>query len=1210
MESSAKKPAYLTRQPSFPPEADQDEPAIPMRTKIHRRGLQSAALLLVFAGLTLLATVSSAEVSVTATAGVLGPTLYPTLGAAFNAINSGTHQGDITIDVLTAITEGPNPATLNSTNPGGPQFTSVLIRPRSDDLSLTGNPPSGFGVIQLNGADHVTIDGDNPDTPGINRNLVITNSAQDNVTFNSVIRVALNTSDVTTADNIVVRNLVLQGNATGRNTNTATSDTGTENNSYGIIATAGASGATTPPAPITSNVFTIGGSGITAANLTIQNNLINSAARAIAIQGSAPTVFPGLLIENNIIGNQQSGVPDQVYSMGVTVQGSSNCLIRRNIVFIESFLAAQIRGLEFGSISPNGAGAIFESNVIFRVRNNNPQTFGAYGINLGGGDNHIVRNNFVLDVRNDQTASTGAFSTTFGAMGIRVASGVGHRVYHNSVQLFGTLPGTVSTDLTMAFGIVSTALTNIDVRNNIFSNRLTGGNSGGTRHVAIFLPSGGTAAMNLTLNNNDYVEGTDLNSRMAQVGTTFGTGEFLAAQFNPGATSPATNFRSYTSTLSGAGSNDNASKSVDPQFLSNTDLHISAASPMVNIGVDVGVTTDIDGDPRPNGPLPEIGADELAQPASPTPTPTLTPSPTPTPTPTPTPSPTPTPTPSPSPTPTLTPTPTPTSTSTATATPTSTPTQTPAITPPPPPTVTPTPPVTPTPSASPSPTPTFTPTPSPTLTPTPTPPQTPTPSTSAVNISTRARVQTGAAVAIGGFIITGNSPRHVLLRAIGPSLAHFGIIDVLADPVLELRGPGGFATVVNNNWRDTQEAEILATGIAPTDDSESAIDATLPPGAYTTIARGNGNTSGVGLVEIYDLSRGVDSKLANLSTRAFVSTGENIVIAGFVLSNNAGDDSLIIRGLGPSLAALGVPTVLANPVLELRDCEGSLIFANDDWQDNPEQAAIIAAAGLAPSNDLEAAIAATLPSGSYTVLFFGHNNGTGIGLIEVYDRGNVSGGPMLPHRPPCAPPPPPPTPTPTPTPAPSPIGPCIENFDGVAAPALPAGWTAANASGPAPLWVTSPTTADTAPNDAVVKDPAEVSDKRLDTRNIIVNSASAQLSFRNNFTLQDTFDGGVLEVSSPNIAGGAFTDITSQAVGGSFVTGGYTDTLNNGLGNPLGGRMAWSGNSGGYISTVVNLGPHVQGHTIKLRFRLGTDQAVEVGAWRIDTISIVGAACP
>lgn len=481
-------------------------------------------------------------------------------------------------------------------------------------------------------------------------------------------------------------------------------------------------------------------------------------------------------------------------------------------------------------------------------------------------------------------------------------------------------------------------------------------------------------------------------------------------------------------------------------------------------------------------------------------------------------------------------------------------------------------------------------------------------------MSTRARVLTGDGAAIGGFIITGTASKDVLLRAIGPSLAHFGIIGVLADPVLELHGPGGFATVVNNDWRDTQEAAILATALAPTDSAESAIVATLAPGAYTTIARGNGNTSGVGLVEIYDLSQGVASKLKNLSTRAFVSTGENIVIAGVVLSNNPGNDQLIVRGLGPSLGLppFNVPNVLANPVLELRDCEGSIISANDNWEDNPGQAAEINAKGLAPTNPLEAAISQVLAPGLYTVLFFGQNNGTGNGLIEVYDFGNVGGAPE-PYRPPCTlPPPPPPTPTPTPTPiaTPTPSGPCLENFDAVAAPALPAGWTATNASGPAPLWVTSPTTPDTAPNNAVVKDPEVVSDKRLDTRNIIVTSAQAQLTFRNNFSLQDTFDGGVLEVSSPNIAGGAFTDITSPAVGGNFVTGGYTDTLNNGLGNPLGGRTAWSGNSGGYITTVANLGPNVSGHTIKLRFRLGTDQAVEVGAWRIDTISITGAACP
>ena len=143
-----------------------------------------------------------------------------------------------------------------------------------------------------------------------------------------------------------------------------------------------------------------------------------------------------------------------------------------------------------------------------------------------------------------------------------------------------------------------------------------------------------------------------------------------------------------------------------------------------------------------------------------------------------------------------------------------------------------------------------------------------------------------------------------------------------------------------------------------------------------------------------------------------------------------------------------------------------------------------------------------------------------------------------------------------------------ENFDGVTAPALPAGWVAANAAGAAPLWVTSTTTPDTAPNDAFIDDPATVSDKRLDTPNIAITSAAAQVSFRNNYQLESTFDGGVLEVSSPNINGGAFTDITNAAVGGSFVTGGYNATISTAFMSPIAGRMAWSGSSaGGYINT-------------------------------------------
>jgi hypothetical protein len=251
------------------------------------------------------------------------------------------------------------------------------------------------------------------------------------------------------------------------------------------------------------------------------------------------------------------------------------------------------------------------------------------------------------------------------------------------------------------------------------------------------------------------------------------------------------------------------------------------------------------------------------------------------------------------------------------------------------------------------------------------------------------RVQTGDHMGVGGFIITGSGPKHVLLRAIGPSLTQFGVPNALADPVLELHGPGAFVTITNDNWRDdpVQEAAIQATGIPPTNNLESAIDATLNPGAYTALVRGKNNTSGVALVEVYDLSQAVLAKLANISTRAFVSTGDNIVIAGFILGSHTGDDRIVVRGIGPSLTAAGVPNALANPTLELRDGNGALLVANNDWQDNAAQAAELTAAGLAPTNNLESGIAATLPPGLYTALLAGVNNGAGVGLVEVYDRG-------------------------------------------------------------------------------------------------------------------------------------------------------------------------------------------------------------------------------
>jgi hypothetical protein len=330
--------------------------------------------------------------------------------------------------------------------------------------------------------------------------------------------------------------------------------------------------------------------------------------------------------------------------------------------------------------------------------------------------------------------------------------------------------------------------------------------------------------------------------------------------------------------------------------------------------------------------------------------------------------------------------------------------------------------------------------------------------------------------------------------------------------------------------------------------------------------------------------------------------------------------------------------VLADPTLELRDHNGTLILANNDWQDNPAQAALITAAGLAPSNNLESAIAATLPPGLYTVLLAGLNNTTGNGLVEVYDRGAAGGIPAPTPTPPSGTPTPtttptPGVPTPTPsttpigvtptptppaaTPTPSPAGNCTENFDTVTAPALPAGWVANNVSGNPPMWVTTTVTPDSPPNDAFVDDQNGISDKQLDSRNIVMGSGGHTLSFRNWFQTEHDpppaevfWDGYVLEVSRN---GAAFSDIITE--GGVFVSGPYTGEIDGTAANPLAGRMAWSGTSGGgaspvYINTVITVPASFDGQTIKLRFRMGSDEAVAQPGARVDGLIITNASCP
>ena len=289
-----------------------------------------------------------------------------------------------------------------------------------------------------------------------------------------------------------------------------------------------------------------------------------------------------------------------------------------------------------------------------------------------------------------------------------------------------------------------------------------------------------------------------------------------------------------------------------------------------------------------------------------------------------------------------------------------------------------------------------TPTPSPTPSPTPTPPVT----SYLGNISTRGFVQTNNNVMIGGFIVQGAQPKTVIVRAIGPELTPFGVPDVLADPALDLHNGAGTLIASNNNWQTTiiggiitadQVGAIQNSGHAPTQPSESAIIAMLQPGNYTAIVRGVNNTTGNALVEVDDLSPNTNSVLANISTREFVQTGDNVMIGGFIVQGTQ-PKRVIVRAIGPELTPFGVPDVLADPTLDLHNGAGALIASNNNWQTTiiggiitASQVNEIQNSGHAPTQPSESAIIATLPPGNYTAIVRGVNNSTGNALVEVYD---------------------------------------------------------------------------------------------------------------------------------------------------------------------------------------------------------------------------------
>lgn len=258
------------------------------------------------------------------------------------------------------------------------------------------------------------------------------------------------------------------------------------------------------------------------------------------------------------------------------------------------------------------------------------------------------------------------------------------------------------------------------------------------------------------------------------------------------------------------------------------------------------------------------------------------------------------------------------------------------------------------------------------------------PHASMPNIATRLKTQTGDNAAIAGFIVRGIGPKKVIVRGIGPSLSAKGVPEALQNPTLSLFDSENATIASNDNWQDSQGADITTTGIPPTDSRESALIATLDPGQYTAVMSSADNSAGVGLIEVYDLDdQPSASEFANISTRGRVEAGDNAMIGGIIIAP-ANEASLLVRAIGPSLTANGVTGALQDPTLELHDASGAKIASNDNWQNDASQASQITTAGLAPTDPRESALVVTLNPGSYTAIVRGKNDTQGVALVEFY----------------------------------------------------------------------------------------------------------------------------------------------------------------------------------------------------------------------------------
>lgn len=546
-------------------------------------------------------------------------------GGIFEYINNNEVAGNITINITSDLTGELGTNALN-------QFTSphtILIRPSGAARSITGAAAS-TALIRLNGASRVTIDGSL--SGGTDRSLTIENTSTTtpqvvrfgsigataitaNTLKNSIIRNGVNTSsavvvtDTTgtaagTFNNITIQNNDVQRAFVGIFTN-ATVGAG---NGNGLTITQNNLDTTGTNAIRNVGIYVQGADGATVSQNTIGNlnntNDENDTGIWLATGAVNTTVSGNTVTALGYTGTSTFG-PFGIRDSGGTT-ASGNNITQNNVSDITSNGTLTSGPTVFG-IENSSGGTIIQRNNVQGVIATNTGTFGAAGINISGGNNVVVRNNFVSNVTGNMSGGA-AFSTTFGIFGIRVATGTGHQIHNNSVNMYGARTGTATTSLlTAAFAAVSTASTGMDIRNNIFANNITGGTTS-IANVSAYLPSGGTSALNLTWNNNSYYFGTDVARQgIGQAGTTAGTNFFTTLSA----------LAAYTATLSSAGTNDNASlfSTGAVPFTSANDLHISSGAAEIDTGATIAtVTNDYDGNLRPQGSGYEIGADEYVPP--------------------------------------------------------------------------------------------------------------------------------------------------------------------------------------------------------------------------------------------------------------------------------------------------------------------------------------------------------------------------------------------------------------------------------------------------------------------------------------------------------------------------------------------------------------------------------------------------------------------